>query len=193
MKTQSYLLLCKQYPVVMETMSYTCVPSFISMECLRLFVVQTILGCHGNYGNYVIRMCTKFHLNVCYRYQVWREVSQAICCCSIVMETCSCQGNDVICMCTYQVSSLYVLPLESLRSEEVILKQCAWGYLLLLNQANKPICKLTQTYLDRVHLFCGCWRHKKSQQTACIESHILTTTVASPCQTVRELLAGDRV
>ena len=32
---------------------------------------------------------------------------------------------------TYQVSSLYVLPLESLRSEEINLKKSAWDYLLL--------------------------------------------------------------
>ena len=32
---------------------------------------------------------------------------------------------------TYQVTSLCVLPLESLRSEEVNLRKSAWGYLLL--------------------------------------------------------------
>ena len=35
------------------------------------------------------------------------------------------------------------------------------------------------------------WRHKESQRRACIDSRMLSTTVASPCQTLRELLAGD--
>ena len=68
-KTWSYLLLFKQYAVVMETMSYT--PSFISIgatikwrsnfkeKCPSLFVVQTIFGCHGND---LICMHTKFNL-----------------------------------------------------------------------------------------------------------------------------------
>ena len=35
------------------------------------------------------------------------------------------------------------------------------------------------------------WRHKKLQQRACIDSRMQYTSVASPCQTLRELLAGD--
>ena len=56
-------------------------------------------------------------------------------------------------------------------------------------QVNMPICKLAQAYLDRVRLLCVSWRHKKSQWRACIDSRMLSTTVASPCQTLRELLA----
>ena len=57
-------------------MSYTFVPSFISMrgtiskfeeKCLKLFeqyvVVIETCSCHGND---VIHMCTKFHLRACY-------------------------------------------------------------------------------------------------------------------------------
>ena len=55
---------------------------------------------------------------------------------------------------------------------------------------NKPICKLAQAYLHRVRLLCVPWRHKKSQRRASIDSRMLSTTVASPCQTLRELLAG---
>ena len=44
------------------------------------------------------------------------------------------------------------------------------------------------------HLGSACsvypWRHKKSQRMACIDSRMLSTTVACPCQTLREL-AGD--
>ena len=58
----------------METLKYTCIPSFTSMhcmvcslrseevvtgkKCLRQFFVN---GCHGNAQ---IHMCTKFHLHV---------------------------------------------------------------------------------------------------------------------------------
>ena len=34
-------------------------------------------------------------------------------------------------------------------------------------------------------------RHKKSQRKACIDSRMLSTTVASPCLTLRGLLAED--
>ena len=40
-------------------------------------------------------------------------------------------------------------------------------------------------------LLCVSWKHKKSQRRACIDSCMLSTTVASPCPTLRELLAGD--
>ena len=45
--------------------------------------------------------------------------------------------------------------------------------------------------LDRVRSLCVSWRHKKSQRRACIDSRMLSTTVASPCQTLRELPAGE--
>ena len=44
---------------------------------------------------------------------------------------------------------------------------------------------------DLIRLLCVPWRHKKPQRRACIDSRMLSTTVASPCQTLRELLAGD--
>ena len=66
--------------VVMETLKYTCVPSFTSMHCMvckfeklrssymekcpRQFFVS---GCHGNTE---IHMCTKFHLHALYGVQV---------------------------------------------------------------------------------------------------------------------------
>ena len=53
---------------------------------------------------------------------------------------------------------------------------------------NKPICKLAQAYLDKTSLLCIPWRRKKSQPRACIDSRMLSTAVASPCQTLRELL-----
>ena len=58
--------------VVMETLKYTCVPSFTSMHCmvckLRSEEVVTgkvpeaifVNGCHGNAQ---IHMCTKFHFH----------------------------------------------------------------------------------------------------------------------------------
>ena len=51
--------------------------------------------------------------------------------------------------------------------------------------------KLAQAYLDRVRWLCASWRHKKSQRRAWIDFRMLSTTVASPRQTLRELLAGD--
>ena len=36
---------------------------------------------------------------------------------------------------------------------------------------------------------CMCWRHKKSQRRACIDSRMLSTCVACLCQTLCELLA----
>ena len=46
-------------------------------------------------------------------------------------------------------------------------------------------------HLDLISLLCVPWRHKKSQRRVYIYSHMLSTTVASPCQTLHELLAGD--
>ena len=45
--------------------------------------------------------------------------------------------------------------------------------------------------LNLVRLLCVSWRHKKTQRRACIDSRILSTAVASPCKTLRELLAGE--
>ena len=57
-------------------------------------------------------------------------------------------------------------------------------------QVNKPICKLAQAYVPKPRLLT--LRHKKPQRRVYIDSRMLsTTTVASPCQTLRELLAGD--
>ena len=47
---------------------------------------------------------------------------------------------------------------------------------------------LAHAYLDRVRLLSLSWRHKKSQRMACIDSRVLSTTVASLCQTLCELL-----
>ena len=48
------------------------------------------------------------------------------------------------------------------------------------------------THLDLIRLLCELWRHKKPQRRACIVSRMLSTIMASPCQTLHELLAGDR-
>ena len=53
---------------------------------------------------------------------------------------------------------------------------------------SKPICKLTQAYLDRVHLLCML-KAQEVQRRACIDSSMPSTTVASLCQTLHELLA----
>ena len=45
-------------------------------------------------------------------------------------------------------------------------------------QVNKPILKFVQGYLDRVRLLCVPWRRKKSQRRRCIDSRMLSTTVA---------------
>ena len=42
---------------------------------------------------------------------------------------------------------------------------------------------------NRTGLICSLWRHKKSQLMACIDSRMLSTSVASPCQTICVLLA----
>ena len=34
-------------------------------------------------------------------------------------------------------------------------------------------------------------RGTRSQRTACIDSRMLSTSIANPCQTLRELLVGD--
>ena len=57
---------------------------------------------------------------------------------------------------------------------------------------NKPICKLAQAYLDKMCLLCVPRRLKKSQRRVCIDSRMLSTTVASPCQTLRELYTSGR-
>ena len=44
---------------------------------------------------------------------------------------------------------------------------------------------------DQVRSLCVSWRHNKSQQRACIDSRMLSTTAASPCQTLCELLARE--
>ena len=46
--------------------------------------------------------------------------------------------------------------------------------------------------LDLIRLLCVRWRRKKPQRRVCIDSRMLSTTVASQCQTLCELLAGDR-
>ena len=51
-------------------------------------------------------------------------------------------------------------------------------YVKKLWQVNKPICKFAQAYLDRVRSLCVPWKHKKSQRRACIDSRMLSTTVA---------------
>ena len=43
------------------------------------------------------------------------------------IETCSCHGNTHV----YQVSFPCELPLASLKSEEVIFKKIAWGYVVV--------------------------------------------------------------
>ena len=47
---------------------------------------------------------------------------------------------------------------------------------------------LARSDLDLIRLLCVPWRHKKPQRRACIDSRMLSTTVASPCQTLSELL-----
>ena len=54
------------------------------------------------------------------------------------------------------------------------------------NQVEKPLYKLVPAYLDCVRSLCVPLR-------ACIDSRMVSTTVASPCQAVRELLARRQV
>ena len=94
-------------------------------------VVIEICSCH------VIRMCTKFHLHAVVVVVMTLHMWLAICTflqnfmrLFVVIQTKwlswkSCYTH------AYQVSSPCVVPLASLRSEEVILKKSAWGYLLL--------------------------------------------------------------
>ena len=49
--------------------------------------------------------------------------------------------------------------------------------------------KVAQAYLDRVCLLCASWSHNKRRRV--YRLLMLSTTVASPCQTLRELLVGD--
>ena len=42
-------------------------------------------------------------------------------------------------------------------------------------------------HLDLIRLLCVPWRHKKPQRRVCIDSRMLSTTVACPCQTLCEL------
>ena len=65
----------------METLKYTCVPSFTSMHCLHCLLVLEVKkqlwgkvpqgifvdGCHGNNE---IHMQARFHLHVHYSWQV---------------------------------------------------------------------------------------------------------------------------
>ena len=44
---------------------------------------------------------------------------------------------------------------------------------------------------DLIHSLCVPWRLKKSQPHACIDLRMLSTSVASPCQTLRELLEWE--
>ena len=82
------------------------------------------------------------------------------------------------------------------------LRQRVWHYICLIlkfvktklwreNQVNKPMCKLAQAYLDKMCLLSVPWRLKKSQPRECIDSRMLSTTVASLCQTIRRLLAEN--
>ena len=53
------------------------------------------------------------------------------------------------------------------------------------------ICKFAQTYLDRVRSLCVPWRHKKSQRRACIDSRMLSTTVARPSTSYQQETASS--
>ena len=55
-----------------------------------------------------------------------------------------------------------------------------------------PICIIALDLLRPDPLvLCTYRRFKKTQRRACIDSRILSTAVASPCKTLRELLAGE--
>ena len=47
-------------------------------------------------------------------------------------------------------------------------------------------------YLELIGLLRVPWRHKKLQQRACIDSRMQSTSVASPCQTLRDLYTSGR-
>ena len=55
-------------------------------------------------------------------------------------------------------------------------------------RCGKGACGYMLIYLDRARLLCVSLGHKKSEWRACIDSRMLSTTVANPCQTLRELL-----
>ena len=47
-------------------------------------------------------------------------------------------------------------------------------------------------HLDLIRLLCVPCRHNEPPRRACIDSRMLSTTIASPCQTLRERVVGDR-
>ena len=53
------------------------------------------------------------------------------------------------------------------------------------------MCIISQAYHDLICSLRVPWGLRKSQRMACIDSCMLSTAVASPCQTLCELLAGD--
>ena len=129
--------------VVMEMMSYAWVPCFISIcaavskfeewrsKCLRLFVVVVVI--ETMYYAYVPSITSM--RAIVSKFEEWRYSFKENCL-RLFQTICGRHGNMLspwkwYNRHTYQVSSLCVLPLESLRSEEVNLKKSAWGYLLL--------------------------------------------------------------
>ena len=59
------------------------------------------------------------------------------------------------------------------------------------NDCVREICRENKQYLayrELIGRLRAPWRHKKLQQRACIDSRMQYTSVASPCQTLRELL-----
>ena len=75
----------------------------------------------------------------------------------------------------------------------ILIKKILSSKVMVRKASEQANCKLAKSYLDRVRLLCVPWRHKKSQRTACVDSRILSTTVASPCQTLRELSGRPQV
>ena len=54
-----------------------------------------------------------------------------------------------------------------------------------VKKAKKPICIIALAYLELICLLRVPWRHKKLQQRACIDSHMQSTSVASPSDSLR--------
>ena len=59
-------------------------------------------------------------------------------------------------------------------------------------RVKKPISKLAQACLDRVRLLCILKAQEVTTNVMYRLPHAISTAVASPCQTLRELLAGGR-
>ena len=133
-----------------------------AMESLQQSLIQTFLGHYLSHSHLCFdfwwqSMGTVEHLKVIgdnYNsfWFHWQGSSQSQC---------------SMFMCNRFMREGFALPSARMRSEG-----CS------TSTVNKPICKFAQAYLDRVRSLCVPWKHKKSQRRACIDSRMLSTTVA---------------